>query len=723
LLDNRRRRLTLRCHLVLLVAVAVVPVVLFAAWTVLDMGKQQQRSVEGGLVTTVRALATAVEREIATSVRSLEVLATSDALTRDDLRAFHAHAERVLGINDVWYIVGLTDTRGQVAVSTARPFGWPLPWIGDRDYIQRVIASGRPVVSDVIDGRTTGQANIAVAVPVMRDGRLRYVLVAGISPQALERIISAQKIPADWISGVADRNQVLIARNRDSEQFTGRELIAPLRRAARAATAGTGRFPVADGPDVYAAWQHTPSLGWTVTLGVPVTTVDIALRRSMWKMVVVGVALAAAGAGLALAWGRRISRAMSALSAAAGALGRGEVPDTLPSRVAEVEAIGRAMKEAGATITERTLQVRASQRQLRRLVDSSPIGIVVGNGDRILDANAAFLRMTGCSPDELRRSGLGWRALIPLESTASRSEIEAVRPDGTRVPILLSSVFLDEIRQQWASFVLDLTDLRRAEAEVRGQREALAHALRVSTLGELVASLSHELSQPLTAIIANAQAARRCGDDVPGRAGVDVREALDDIVDDGQRAVAIIRRLRALFRKDAAEHTSIDINELVTEVVELVSSDAARRGARIELALADALPSVSGDRVQLQQVVLNLLVNALQSMATVEPPRTVTLTTTGEPGRVAITVGDRGVGVDADSVATIFEPFVSTKPDGLGMGLAISRSIVLAHGGRIWATSNADRGLTVHVDLPSQGRSATAPLGPAASHCGAAVRM
>ncbi len=697
-----RWKLALRYHLVLLVAVAIVPVLFFASVAVLDLGKQQQRAVEQGLVTTVRALATAVEREIMASVRALEVLATSDALTRDDLRAFYAHAVRVLGANDVWNVVVLTDTRGQILLSSARPFGTALSWIGDRDYFQKVITSGQPAVSDLIVGRTTGRPNIAVAVPVTRDGGPRYVLVAGISPQALERIVSAQMIPADWISGVADRNQVLIARSRDSEKFVGRELVVPLKQAARAATEGTGRYPVPDSPDVYAAWQHTPLLGWIVTLGVPVTTVDVALRRSMWGIAIVGVALAVAGGGLALVWGRRISRAMSALTSAAGALGRGEAPASPPSPVAEVEAIGRAMEAAGMTIAERTSQVTASQGQLRRLVDSSPIGIVVGEDDRILDANGAFLHMVGCSPDELRRGGLGWRALVPHEATAASGprETEAVRPDGTRVPIVLSAVFLDEARRLWASFVLDLTEPRRAEAEIRAQREALAHALRVTTLGELVASLSHELSQPLTAIIANAQAARRLGD-VPGPRDADVPEALEDIVSDGKRAVEIIRRLQALFRKDHAERKPIHVNELVTEVVGLVSSDAARRDAVIELDLAAHLPSVTGDWVQLQQVVLNLLVNALEAMATVDPPRMVTVTTApGEARRVVLTVRDRGVGVEASQVATIFEAFVTTKPQGLGMGLAISRSIVLAHGGRIWATCNSDRGLTVHVDLP-----------------------
>jgi PAS domain S-box-containing protein len=246
---------------------------------------------------------------------------------------------------------------------------------------------------------------------------------------------------------------------------------------------------------------------------------------------------------------------------------------------------------------------------------------------------------------------------------------------------------------------IDVTARRRAEAEARAQREALAHALRLTTLGELVASLAHELSQPLTAIIASAQAARRFLD-APGGGREEVPEALDDIVDDGKRAIAVIRRLRALFQKDHTERKPVDINELIMEVVGLVRGDATRRGVSIELVLADRLPPVSGDWIQLQQVILNLLVNAMDAMATVEQPRVLTIATAlREPRIVEVTVRDVGIGVAPAEMERIFDPFVTTKPEGLGMGLSISRSIALAHGGRIWATPNPERGLTVHVSL------------------------
>jgi C4-dicarboxylate-specific signal transduction histidine kinase len=247
---------------------------------------------------------------------------------------------------------------------------------------------------------------------------------------------------------------------------------------------------------------------------------------------------------------------------------------------------------------------------------------------------------------------------------------------------------------------IDITTRRRLEAEARAQHEALAHALRLTTVGELVASMAHELSQPLTAIVTTAGAAKRIAD-TPGRGREEIAEALDAVVTDGRRAIEVIRRLRALFRKDSAEHKPVQVNDVIREVIGLIGRDASRRGVAMDLALAGPLPPVLGDWVQLQQVVLNLLVNAMDAMVAVDEPRTITVATMlRERAMVEVTVRDRGVGVPPSQLKAMFDPFVTTKPDGLGMGLAISRSIVLSHGGRIWATANEDRGLTVHFTVP-----------------------
>ena len=232
---------------------------------------------------------------------------------------------------------------------------------------------------------------------------------------------------------------------------------------------------------------------------------------------------------------------------------------------------------------------------------------------------------------------------------------------------------------------------RRAEADVRRQREELAHVLRLTTMAELTTSLAHEISQPLGAILVNSQAARRSLD----------RGA---VTADAQRASQIIQRLRAMFRKQVEEPVLVDVNGVIQGVVGLLHADMLGRRSSVHLALDEAVPTILGDRIQLEQVVVNLVINACEAIGAADDgPRAIAIQTRlTEPGRLGIAISDTGVGVKKSELARIFDHFVSSKPEGLGMGLAISRSIVQAHGGRIWATRNDDRGLTLHVDLPTR---------------------
>ena len=241
----------------------------------------------------------------------------------------------------------------------------------------------------------------------------------------------------------------------------------------------------------------------------------------------------------------------------------------------------------------------------------------------------------------------------------------------------------------------------RAEDEAQRQRDELAHALRVATLGELTASVSHELSQPLTAIIANAQAARSLL--AADQKKQDVEEALADLAADAYRAAEIVRRLRDLFRKQRAASTPLDVIAVVEDVLRLLATELRSRGIFVHVTRGEPLPAVFGDGVQLRQVFINLLVNAEDAISlTTDGPREIDIAASRpDLGHVAIDVRDSGIGLDESDLERIFEHFVTTKPQGLGMGLAISRSIVEAHGGRIWATRNDGRGITQHIELPA----------------------
>jgi PAS domain S-box-containing protein len=256
---------------------------------------------------------------------------------------------------------------------------------------------------------------------------------------------------------------------------------------------------------------------------------------------------------------------------------------------------------------------------------------------------------------------------------------------------------------------VDVTRRRRAEDDARRQRDELAHVLRTATMGELAGALAHEINQPLAAILTNAQAARRtlAG---PSRDPVEMQEILTDIGADAKRAAEIIGRLRALVRKQEATSEPVDLNGLITDMARVLRHDLDRRGIAITFSLQAALPPVDGDCVQLQQVALNLLVNASDAVTAAGGGRREIAITTAQPDpdTVELSVSDTGIGVPETDLERIFAPFVSTKREGLGMGLAISRTIVAAHGGRIRATRNPERGITIHVRLPLAGRGGQA---------------
>jgi PAS domain S-box-containing protein len=247
----------------------------------------------------------------------------------------------------------------------------------------------------------------------------------------------------------------------------------------------------------------------------------------------------------------------------------------------------------------------------------------------------------------------------------------------------------------------DITNAKQAEQEMQRQREELAHVSRVSVMGELAASVAHELNQPLGAILSNAEAAEMfLAQDPP--ALNELRDILADIRKDDERAGEVIRRMRALLRKGELERQPLQLNLLVEDVFTLVAANAALRTTSIRAELTPDLPLVSGDRIQLQQVLLNLIMNALEAMTKQPPEKRRLLVRTHHNGdsTIQVLVADSGPGIDAAHLPRLFDPFFTTKPNGIGMGLAISRKIVEAHAGRIWAENRTGGGAVFHLTLP-----------------------
>jgi len=278
-----------------------------------------------------------------------------------------------------------------------------------------------------------------------------------------------------------------------------------------------------------------------------------------------------------------------------------------------------------------------------------------------------------------------------------------VHPDGeirhihaVGHPVLSPSGLLIE----FVGTVIDVTERKRAENALNKAQVELAHITRITTMGELTASIAHEVNQPLGAVVTNGNACLRwLAADPPNFD--EAREAVRRIVRDGNRASDVIARIRSLVKKGESVAGRLDINNTIREIVELTQSEVARREASLHTELAANLPAVMGDRVQLQQVLLNLIINALDAMkALTDRPRVVCIRSkVPETGSILVAVEDSGMGIDPEQAERLFDAFYTTKPEGLGMGLSICRSIVEAHGGRLWATPNEGPGATFQFTL------------------------
>jgi two-component system sensor kinase FixL len=353
---------------------------------------------------------------------------------------------------------------------------------------------------------------------------------------------------------------------------------------------------------------------------------------------------------------------------------------------------------------------------LKDALEMLPVSIItVDPRNHITFANARAVELFGYTREEL--IGAPAEMLFPIRGLrdcqpragddgvangigggATTQMLVARRSDGEGFHVETSTT-----RYNGSNEVLQIIAVSSRDAcrEVDRNRKELMHLARVASVGELASSLAHELNQPLTAILSNAQAAQKFIASEKANTA-ELREAVEDIILDNCRASEVIQKIRTMVRKGDMELQPVDVAGVVRDIALLVHSDAMAREVRTQFEIADNLPMVFGDKVQLQQVVLNLLLNAFDAMKECDPnDRMIETTVRQEPGGgVRITVKDRGQGLTVDKMGKIFRPFFTTKPQGLGLGLSISRTIVTAHGGQLWAENNEDKGASFHITLP-----------------------
>ena len=393
-----------------------------------------------------------------------------------------------------------------------------------------------------------------------------------------------------------------------------------------------------------------------------------------------------------------------------------ELERRVDQRTSELAAVNQQLQESENTL-------RRSESQLRLVIDTIPAMAWILLPDGTLDfINRRWLEYTGLSleqaikeptltvyPEDLPRVMEKWLA-DKAAGQPTEDEMRLRRADGEYRWFLVRTVpVLDEQGNivKWYGTSTDIEDRKRAEEALRETQALLARVARATLVGELTAAIAHEVNQPLGAVVTNAEAGLGwLSDDPPNLR--EAREALQRIIRDGSRAGEVVARIRSLLENGESLKTRFKLDEMIGEIVALAKVEAQRRQVSVQTRLEPNLPEVTADRVQVQQVLMNLVMNSLDALSGVaDRPRILTIQADMDsPSSVCVAVQDTGIGIDPQRMKEIFEPFRTTKPHGLGLGLSISRSIIEAHGGRLRARRNDGHGVTLQFTLPVNGNGA-----------------
>ena len=432
---------------------------------------------------------------------------------------------------------------------------------------------------------------------------------------------------------------------------------------------------------------------------------------------------------------RSITRPLEQLVKGSKMLARGEFKHRVPIQGEdELAQLGRVFNDTAQRLQNLYESLQSSEDRLRRVINTIPAHVWSSLPDGSVDfINQRLLESTGLSIEALL--GSGWQSIVHPDDRARyidqwRSAMAAGEPVEIEARVwtaqrdyrwlLVRNVPLRDGHGaivKWYGTGIDIEDRKRAEDALRKTQADLAHANRVTTMGELCASLAHEINQPISGAITNASTClRRLDREPPDLEGARAGASL--IIRDANRAAEIINRVRMFFRKGVVTKERLDVNEVIQEMEILLHNEATQHSVSVQTKLAADLPLIVADRIQLQQVLMNLMINGIDAMKAVDGPRQLTLGTQNESNeQLLVSVQDTGVGLPPDQAGQIFNAFFTTKEHGTGMGLRISRTIIEAHGGRLWATDNHPRGASFHFTLAVSSEAASLNASP--GHLGA----
>ena len=549
----------LRTFLLAVVGLTLIPMLGVAGTAIWWAHQDERRAMEQALLYHARSLTLAVDREVDTSLAGLKGLATSSDIDSADLRRFYEQARLAQEAYRRWLTVALVEPSGRQRLNLLQPLGSPLPSVAGLETFQRTLRTGQPQVSDLVMGPTAGRRVIAVTLPLLRDGKIRHVLVAVLTPESFASVLAAAHIARGTVGTILDRNGIVVATTQGQEQQVGHPATAGFVASAREHEEMVFTGPTLEGSTAYTAFSRAPRSQFTVGIAVPSEQLDGPLRRSLWLLLGGTVGALVLSLGLAHVAGRRFTGRLRRLMLALNAFGRGETVPELPQfRLAELKGVSGALGEAMELLQTRSAALLESEQRYRTMFARNPAGMSLTLEDgRILDCNDAFARILGFErPAEVLSANIGdfyaqpkereqLLERVKAEGTAVNVELQFRRRDGRLIWILASVIRgSGSPRSDFEATLIDITEQKAAD-ELR-------------SIARLANAAAHEINNPLTLILGRLAMLR---DDLSLKP--ETRERVGQMLAAAERIREIVIDMNRLTRVQLFEHAGRGLPEMI----------------------------------------------------------------------------------------------------------------------------------------------------------------
>ncbi len=729
----------IRSYLVALIVSIFVPFTIFAGVIAHRLLEDERNAYVDGLRSTARALAIAIDRNIADVSNSLKVLAAAELLRISAFEGFHRYADRVVRARPELDRLMLVRPDGSIVFSTDASYGTDFDYQIRDGGLDQAIATGRAVIGSIVaTAGGTGPTAITVFVPAVVEDGGRYALIAYLKLSVIGAIFSDQRLRPDWTGVVVDTNATILGRSRSADAFVGQPAPAALGTAIADSAEGIARYATQEGLATLAGFARSSATGWTVVLGMPVNSVDPTAGRTLYIVIATGLAIGLLALALAAFLGRQISRSVLGLLEPALAMARGEpIKSAAKSRIAEIQLVTSKLIVASGILAERERQRQQAEDHLARAQRVAAIGsweLSLAAG-KIHWSDETY-RIFGVARDAFEPTLGGLEAFVLEEDLGRvREPIRRAKAGHAPEPSAISVDY--RIRRQDGAIrmlrregepvfgaagnlvaligtVQDVTDARAAEARRRELEQKLQQTQKMEALGQLTGGIAHDFNNLLAVILGNLEIAvdrqRR------GKFATEIDEASLRAVIQG---TALTRQLLAFARRQPLRPVCQDLRQLVHEMLPILEQALTLKIA-LALETPDAPCWAEIDSGQFEAALLNLVINARDAMP---DGGTVTIilqnstespfSRTDGPDCVTVIVKDTGTGMTSDVMAHAFEPFFTTKGIGKGSGLGLSMvyGFVRQSGGRVELDSRLGSGTAVKLHFRRSAAPAPAVRG------------